>query len=63
VSGTETPLQLRLGAMVVDEQDLAVSMLITIVAIGSCLRRVLRDLLARHSDGIRSREETKSLEL
>jgi hypothetical protein len=45
VSGAETPLQLRLGAVVVDEQDFAMAVLVTGVAIEGFLRRVLRDLV------------------
>lgn len=57
VSGAEAPLQFRLGAMVVDEADFAMSVviLITAVAIEGFLRRVLRDLLdvwIRHRDGV-----------
>jgi len=45
MSGAEASLQLGLGAMVVDEADFTMSMLITAVAVESFLCRVLRDLL------------------
>jgi len=61
VPGAETSLQFGLSAMVVDEEDFAMSMLITVVAIESLLRRLLMNFLdvwAGHRDGNRFQGET-----
>jgi hypothetical protein len=61
VPGAELSLQLRLGAMVADESDFAMSvvMIVTAVAIEGFLRRLLRDLLDawfRHRSDVWNRE-------
>ena len=66
MAGAETPLQFRLGAMIIEEEDFAMSMLFIAVAIESFLRRVLRDFVdvsLRHCDGYRSRSGTRILQL
>jgi hypothetical protein len=68
VPRAEFPLQLRLGAVVADESDFAMSVVlsVTVVAIEGFLSGVLRDLLdawVGHLDEIlyRLRRETESV--